>query len=162
MRIRKELAFTFLLFIACEGNYNPIYDTNIIPDFKKFSESDKFVFVIYYNNPFTYRDAPLSVYRIRDGNYEHKIETTIYKDELEYFLSKIFIEKSKILKNNISYHYLNTVCDIKNQKNEILLWYSYEPIEKTMILNGKLFKTNVMLMNFTKTIIEHSDYMIPN
>lgn len=163
---RKCVAVILILFSLAAGycrKYSFVHDKKIVPNGKTVENSDKFELTIYYNDLQVYRDIPLSVYEIRDGCFEEKIAVTFYKHVFMHFFSIYFPKKIREAKNaEKSAVFITTLCEMKNADGELVLWYSYEPKgEKYMVLNGKVFERNEMLMNFTESLIETSAVIIP-
>ena len=163
---RKCIASILILFSLVAGyckKYSFVHDKNIVPNVKAVEESDKFELTIYYNDWQAYRDVPLSVYEIRDGCFEKKIGATFYRHVFMHFFSIYFPKKIREAKNaEKSTVFITTLCEMKNADGELVLWYSYEPEgEKYMVLNGKIFERNEMLMELTEFLIEHSTVIIP-
>lgn len=163
---RKCIASILILFSLAAGycrKYNFVHDKNIVPDSKSVEESDKFELTIYYNDWQVYRDVPLSVYEIRDGSFEKKFGATFYRHVFMHFFSIYFPKKIREAKGTEkSAVFITTLCEIKNADGELVLWYSYEPEgEKYMVLNGKIFERNKMLIGLTESLIKHSNVIIP-
>ena len=161
----KIFSFIFLFsFAFCSCHYNVMNDRSVVERRDVFDSSDKFIFTVYYNSPSIYWDTPPSPYEIRDICHELKKTQVFYKDDLPKFLELIFEKRPKVIQygNRLAerpiYH---TVCDIRNQKGDTLLWFSYDDPEKgepTMILNGNLTETNEKLMVFVKTMLQPDAY----
>lgn len=150
----------FSLFLFSCGKYNPLLDKNIVPHFDFFDESEKFVFTVYYNNPDSYYDMPLNPYAVMDIQHEFARGDTLYKNELEIFLSEIFGKPPKIIKDFQKLHdkknRIYTVCCIRNQFGKMILWFSYDDPDSNepyMIMNGKLTEKNEKLANFAKVVL---------
>lgn len=162
---KRFITFTFIsiLFVSCSGKYCFIDDKNIIPNKNVLDQFDEFQLTIFYNDLLGYRDTPLSVYEIRDGYCDKQITVTFYRHVFIEFFSNFFPKRITVQKNtNKSSVYINTLCEVTNPNKEVVLWYSYESeSEEFMVLNGKIFKRNEMLMNFTKSLIEHSEVVVP-
>lgn len=158
-----SLALISILFVSCSERYCFIDDKNIIPNKNTVGEFDKFQLTIFYNDLLGYYDTPLSIYEIRDGYCDKQIVQTFYRHAFIYFFSIFFPKKISEQKNTKkSTVYINTLCEITNPDKEVVFWYSYEPeSEEYMVLNGKIFKRNEMLMDFTKSLIEHSEVVVP-
>lgn len=158
---RKYVAVILILFSLATGycrRYSFVYDKNIVPDSKTVEGSDKFELTIYYNDWQAYRDVPLSVYEIRDGYFEEKISATFYRHVFMHFFSIYFPKKIQEVKGTKkSAVFITTLCEMKNADGELVLWYSYEPEgEKYMVLNGKVFERNEMLMGLTESLVKHA------
>lgn len=163
---RKCVAVILILFSLAAGycrKYSFVHDKNIVPDSKTVEGSDKFELTIYYNDWKVYRDIPLSVYEIQDGCFEEKIGAVFYRHVFMQFFSIYFPKKIREAKNTKkSAVFITTLCEMKNADGELVLWYSYEPEdEKYMVLNGKVFERNKMLMGLTESLIKHSTVIIP-
>lgn len=163
---RKYVAAILILFSLATGycrKYSFVYNKNIVPDSKTVEGSDKFELTIYYNDWQAYRDVQLSVYEIRDGYFEKKIDATFYRHVFMHFFSTYFPKKIREAKGTKkSAVFITTLCEMKNADGELVLWYSYEPEgEKYMVLNGKIFERNEMLMGMTEHLIKHSTVIMP-
>lgn len=162
---RRYIAAILILFLlaGCHGKYSFINDKNIVPDKLSVRGCDKFELTIYYNDSQIYRDIPLSIYEIRDGCFEKKIVTSFYRHVFMDFFSRIFPQKIREVKNTEkSTVFIISLCEMKNADGELVFWYSYETEgEKYMVLNGKVFARNEMLMELTQSLIEHSDVIVP-
>lgn len=144
MKITKFVLIFILLLCIQSCNCNKGIKDLVI-NRENMENCFNFKVTIYYNSPYIFRDSPLEIGRIRDGEYEEKTEWTLYEKSLDLFLNTYFPDRIEIVNNPIKYNEcmnnISSFCEIRNDNNQLLYWIIPQPKnEEFMIINGKLIK----------------------